>query len=256
MKIIYSSLIALLFVLSSFSLEAQNGFLLGVDGSYNIYSIVYQNNYGQKMMDYKQAEYQFIYGVHVGYKFNHRHQLRIGIQSYKGGQSYADTFTGRRYEKSVSFSYLGIPIIYRFTTGAEENDNNGIKFFVDIGPMISFLREGSLSHVIDKQSVSFNNFYLSGGNNPTAEFIREQALTEQEASDATTFFNSTDILARLGFGMQAYLSEHFMLSLGLNGVISISDINKKEWRIPNDDGAYNASRNSNAGVNISLSYLF
>lgn len=237
------------------SLNAQSGIFIGVDGAYDIYTIANQNNYGQKELDYQDPEYQFMYGAHLGYKFNHTHQLRIGVISYRGGQSYEDNFNSHNYVKTVNLNYIGIPLTYRFTTGASENDNEGVKFYMEAGPMFSFLTDGELDHNLDGEHATFRTFYVtSGGNNPHAGDLPD--INDEEAADPSTFYKSSDILAVGGLGIQAFLGSRIMLSVGINAAISLSDINNEKWQIDNNDGVYELSRNTHGGLDVSLSYLF
>lgn len=247
------------FLIITMSLKAQtSGFLIGIDASYNLNSIINQNNLGQNLMDYdkfEMAQLRVMPGAHVGYKFDHRHQVRVGFMYFKGGQDYKDNYSFGKLRKTVEFSQLAIPITYRFTTGHNVSDNSGIKFYVDAGPMFSFMQNGDIQYQVNDGNSDFISFYTIGGN-ANAQFLRDQKLSDKEASDPATFYETTDVLAHLGLGIQAYLGQHIMLSFGVNGMISFADINKEEWRIDNVDGEYLPSRNTGAGFSLSLSYLF
>lgn len=256
MRLIKITFIALSFIFAGSYAQAQGGFFIGLEGDYLINSIMYQNNLGQLRLDYEKPEFQIAYGAHIGYKFNHRHSLKLGVFSYGGGQSYEDGFSFGRLNKTIVTDHIGIPLTYRLTTGKEDNDRHGFKFYIEAGPMLSFLTSGSISYAHNGAPTDFFTYHTIGGRNKNTQFIQDQNLTEAEQHDAKTFYNDTDILASGGLGIQYYITEDIVVSLGVTGGISLMDVNKELWRVNNADGEYLPARFDYAGVNLSLSYIF
>lgn len=247
-------LILSLVVLTTFCLQAQSRFYVGANASYNMHIIVNQNNYGQKEMDYKDPQLAAYFGGQVGMRFNPNHAVSLGLMSMKLGQDYEDGFNNAGYEKDLQFNYIGIPILYTFTSGDERNQYEGAKFFLEVGPQINLLRSGTVT--LDRNgSDDFLDFYTKGYKNPHVAKLKEYAAN-RDVNDVKEMFSGSDIMARFGFGVSTIFAESLQLTVALRGGISITDINAEDWKLENNDGVYEASRNAYAGLELRLNYLF
>lgn len=256
MRLLRITCISLSFIFLAHFANAQSGIFIGADANYLINSIVNQNNLGQLLLDYEKPELQFAFGGHIGYKLDHRNAFKIGVIAYKGGQAYEDGFSFGRLNKTILTKHIGIPVAYRLTTGRQERDGEGAKFYFEVGPMFSIMTGGEISYARNKNEIDFLEYYTIGGRNPNTAELTQRNISKEESQDPATFIKGFDIMGYANIGVQGYITKHIMFNLGVTGVISAGDINNKEWHLNNADGEYNASRHAYAGFNLGLSYLF
>lgn len=238
-------------------LFSQDGVFIGIDGSYNYVSIINQNNYGIKKMNNTddKKDYEIFLGVHLGYKFNFRHQLRLQYLNYSINQDQDLQYSHNQYYKFTRLNYNGVALIYRYTTGAYQMDNEGFKFYLEAGPMYSFLNDGILTHIKNGLEADFQEFYIEAQDNPNQEVLSEREIDNPDLKNPATFYKPTDILAYAGLGMQLFLGNRAFLSLGLHGAYSLLDINAENWQLNNSEGDYLKSGNMYLGLDLSLSFF-
>jgi hypothetical protein len=90
-------------------------------------------------------------------------------------------------------------------------------------------------------------FVLEGGN-PNQALLEELGSPE---SDAEFFIKWGGTFIGAG-GCKLYFSPNMYLSAELRGGIGITDMNARQWRLPNNDGIYGASRNAFLGLHVGV----
>jgi len=251
----------------SLSVESmgQGGFFAGIHASGNATIVANQQNYGQKEMDYDGVTFHPSFGIQLGYDLNGAHLLSIGAGIQKGGQKYKDGYgNGDQLRKEIKLDYISVPVTYTHVFGGAKDPNNGTKFFISVGPQFSLLQKSTVTHEVNGQDATLSNFanHVAGGGAPYQfNSVELAALTTNgDPADDKDLFQSMDVQAFLGIGIQSYLSEYLFLTLELRGGGSITDINADEWQLDGyKDGKrqeYEASRNVFGGLRIGLNYKF
>ena len=214
--------------------------VIGAKTGFGNISILNQNNYGQREMDYGP-----IYGISGGISFS----AQIGLSNYllieglwrQGGQDYEDQFSGATFAKQLDFELIEIPILFQHFFGSSNNEEDRITelptgFYFLAGLSASFLQKAEFAHQIDGSDVDFATFYLQGGN---AHQTQIQASAETKGRD---LYGSVSAGVVGGFGYQTKLSEKVLFLIELRGGVSVTDINAEEWRLANKENKYDASR--------------
>lgn len=267
LSLILYTLLSVCFIFTG-TLSAQDGkFFVGIEGAYNAHVIANQQNYGQRELDYDGVTYKPAYGVKVGYNFNGRSVVSIGAGFIQGGQKYFDDDYGNGDElkRTVQLKYLSIPITYRQIFSNTDNIYHGTKMYVEAGAQINLLQSAAVTHIVNGNDVTLLEFatYDTGDGpftNPHESVIKENVEADGEPEEDADLFEDTDIRGFIGLGVVIYLSENFSLDIGLQGGISVTDINDDDWRLKGlHAGAlheYEPSRNAFGGLNVGLKYLF
>ncbi len=239
--------------------SAQQGFDLGVSGTFENTYIWRQNNYGtlavfanpvirQSEMAYK-ATWGGQGGLEVGYNFTKNWGLKLGIEYCSTGQGYEDKYDGpavlpdttigspstrvdvKRY---LRLGYVVFPLLAKYTN----NKNRVAKFFVALGPQFGFR-----TYAFEQVKIA-NITYLPDSLNYTAN----------------QRFQSFDAGLTLQFGADFYATDHLYFEVGLTGYVGLFDINgealqKLGWYDKNHV-AYQQSHNTDAGLMVGMHYIF
>ena len=265
MKLLSTISISAIALFMAVESKAQGGFFVGLNASGNATIVANQQNYGQKEMDFDGVTFHPSFGLEVGYDLNGANLLSIGAGIQQGGQKYKDGYgNGDQLRKEIKLNYINIPVTFTHVFGGAKDPNNGTKFFVSLGPQFSLLQKAEISHTVNTKDVTLTSFanHVAGGGDPYQ--FNSQALasltTNGEPADDKDLFQSVDVQAFLGLGIQSYLSENLFLTFELRGGGSITDINADEWQLDGyKDGKrqdYEASRNVFGGLRIGLNYQF
>lgn len=251
--------------LAALNAQAQGGLFLGVNASGNATIVANQMNYGQKEMDYDAVTFHPTFGAELGYDFNGGNLLSVGALLQKGGQKYKDGYSnGDQLRKEIKLDYLTVPVTFTHVVGGAKDPNNGTKFFISLGPQFALLQKAEVTHRVNNQDVTLEQFanHIAGGGAPYNfnSAAIAQLTTNGEPADDKDLFQSLDIQAFIGLGIQSYLSESFFLTLELRAGGSITDINADAWQLDGyKDGqrqTYEASRNVFGGLRVGLNYKF
>lgn len=241
---------------------AQNGFDLGVSGTFMNTYIWRQNNYGtlavfanpvirQSEMAYK-ATWGGQGGLEIGYNFitNRPYNIgfKIGIEYLSTGQGYEDRYDGpatlpdtvigspstrvdvKRY---VRLGYVVFPLLVKYIN----NKNRVAHFFAALGPQF-----GIRTYAFESVKIA-NIPYLPDSLNFTAN----------------QRFQTFDAGLTLQFGVDLYATNHLYFEVGLTGYLGLFDINGKVlqqlgWYDKNHV-SYQQSHNTDAGLLVGLHYI-
>lgn len=238
--------------------SAQGNFFAGISGSINGTGVTYQNNYGQKKMNYDGLNFSPFYGAFVGIAFDTKNQVIAEVVKTSYQVKYKDNLNGGIYQKSLKFEYTSIPLLYRRMLG---NDEKNQQFFFTVGPQISFLNSASINQQINSSDVSFTTF-VANANNPEATAGVAAALTKigKTQPTANDLFNKTAFDGILGFGMLFYVSNSVQISAELRGGYSFSDLNQSDWHVKgyekNEVVDYKTSHPYFGGLRVGIQYTF
>ena len=238
---------------------AQQGFDLGLSGTFMNTYIWRQNNYGT-LAPYKEAgisQSELAYkptwggagGIEAGYNFTKNWGVKLALQYCTTGQDYEDAFDGPvdlpqgtigtpasrvDVKRTVRLGYVTIPVLAKFTT----NKGHVAKFFATLGPQFG-IRTAAYEQVVIAGYV-----YLPDSLN----------------FPANQKFQSYDVGLNLQFGTDLYVTNHLYFEVGLSGYIGITDINgevlqKLGWYDKNHV-SYQQSHNTTAGLLVGAHYIF
>lgn len=233
--------------------EAQyNQNLLGLKAGYGTVSILNQNNYGQREMDYGP-----IFDLTAGAFFS----TQIGLSNHlvlealwkKTGQDYEDIFSGSTFAKQIDIQLIEVPIFIKHFFGSANNEEDRLTeqptgFYFLAGLSGSLILSVQYAHQINESPVDFKTFYLQGGNMHSAQI---EANSNVEASD---LYKPFSVGFAAGFGYQKKLSEKVCLLIELRGGASLSDINEIDWRLSNKELKYDASRHGYLTLSAGLGF--
>jgi len=226
----------------------------GIKGGVHLKIIANQNNYGQVEMAYKAAA-GLAAGAFLQYNLNSGSSILAEGVYQQQGQKYSDTFKKMSIDKTVSLNYLAIPVIYRHmlgpNSGAYEAAANFTKpkWYVEGGIQPAILLSAEATWSINNQPTDFLSFITEGGN-PNQDQIEMNGMPESTAD----LFQNFDVVAVVGAGFQQELQNNIRWYAELRGGVGLLDINAEEWRLPNKEGIYQASRNAFVGIQVGLAF--
>jgi hypothetical protein len=241
------------------SVYGQSSFYGGAHGSYQSSAIITQQNYGQRdqAVDYK---FSFAYGVTVGMDFNNQHLIQIDPTFQSLGMNYIESPATQNLERDVEMNYLLIPLTYRYVVNGGNNGlNKGTRFLIGGGPYVGILTGANIATRLNGNDVEHYTYLVhrTPGSNQNRNLARlNELIPDGTSPDFKSLYNSIDFGAVVNLGVQSFLTEQLKLTIELRTGISLSDINSEDWKLPNYDGNYEASRNLFAGINVGLAFYF
>ena len=245
-------------VLMGMFLSGQQGFDLGVSGSFNTIFILKQNNYGtlapfaNSIVRSSEMAYKPTWGGNsglcLGYKITKNWGIQAEVQYATAGQKYEDNFEGPatipegtfgstservNVTRVVKLSYVQIPLMVKFTAGSDK-----YKFFAALGPQIG-IRTSAYEQVKIAGYV-----YLPDSLN----FTPGQK------------FQTIDVGFALQAGVQIYATPHLYFDLGISAYEGITDINGKVLKTlgwyDKNHLSYQKSYNFRGGIMVGIHYVF
>lgn len=246
--------IILLFTTTGF---AQQGFHLGLSGTFNSTWILNQNNYGtlapfrDPVVRGSEMAYKYTWGGNfggvVGHNFTEHWGIQAEVQFNITGQKYDDNFSGPatipegsfgapgtrvNVKRSISLGYIQIPLMGKYISGGKK-----VKFFACLGPQIG-LRTGA------KETVKIADYTY---------------LPDSLAFSPSEKFKTFDVGITAQAGVEIYASRNVYFDIGLSSYLGLLDINGKvlktlDWYSKNDV-SYQSSRNFRAGLMAGVHFL-
>ncbi|MBK7427354.1 MAG: outer membrane beta-barrel protein [Saprospiraceae bacterium] len=234
--------------------SAQNKMYAGVNASLAAPVIINQNNYGQRELPY-DVFLTGNFGVQFGFETSLNSAIQIEINYTNSGQSYAGSYSGGSLKKDVRLQYLHVPVWYKFNFKKDTTAlRSGSKWYGAAGLFAGFLLNADMTLSTGNSETDFYSFsFKDNPNVNTADLNR--LLPQGGNPDYKEVFNSFDFGVGLALGVDFYLSPKTKLNLELRGLMGVPDINAEEWRLPNRDNEYGASRTFNAGINIGFNFF-
>jgi hypothetical protein len=184
-------LLTMALVLSVVATQAQN-FRLGVGGGINNTWLANTNVSDQG----DELDFAVTFGGSFGleglYNFTEKAGVSIGFLYSGHNQKYEGEFLGEDFETKVKMRYLDIPLLFRVTS------TSGTYF--EVGPQFGFLMKAE---------------------------EEAEILGETETEDTKDQFNSSNVAAIIGFGVDIDASENIIISVGLRLGYGFSDVTKE-----------------------------
>lgn len=225
---------------------------IGIKGAGQIIGIANQNNYGQNEMRYN-LPFGLAAGISAQYSLTERGALLAEVNYQEQGQFYSDVFRAMKFVKLVEMQYITAPIAYKHYIGDLNIGYSGIgnigapQWYVMGGLQFGYLLDSDITWEINNQPVDFFSFVTQGGNANTDDIL-ESGIPE----DDKAFYRTFDLVFIAAGGFHMSLSEALVLSTEVRGGIGLTDINAEEWRLPNREGKYGASRTTFLGLHVGL----
>lgn len=245
---------------------AQQGFNIGLAGTFNATFIWRQDNYGtlapftaaNGLIARSEMNYKLTWGGNggfvLGYNFNMKSPkvsagIEAELQYAETGQDYEDNFEGPavipegtfgstatrvNVQRTLKLGYLQIPLMAKITV-----HSGGIAtFFLSAGPQLGF------------RTAAYEQVKIAG-------YVY---LPDSIKFTSAQKFQTFDAGITLKFGAQIYATNHLFFQLGIVGYEGITDINGKVlqqlgWYDKNHV-SYQKSHNATAGLELSIHYLF
>src|SRR5688572_179494 len=186
------ALMTIAIVLAAFATQAQSTFRLGLGGGINTTWLANTNISDRG----DELDFAVTFGGSVGlegiYSFSENAGISLGFLYSGQNQKYTGEFGDEEFETKVRMRYLDIPLLLRLTS------SSGTYF--EIGPQFGFLMSAE----------------------EEAEF-----LGESETADTKEHFNSTNVAAVLGFGVDIDVTESVIITTGLRLGYGFSDVTKE-----------------------------
>ena len=244
--------VILTFTLCSFSsMMAQTSFYIGPQTMIHSRSVINQNNYGQRGLEYV-FDTRLSYGAALGIDFNNRHIIQLEANIMQMGQAYEGAFDAFNMQKDLSLNYLQLPLTYRFVTGSKDKEaKKGTHMTLIIGGYYAMLQSAEMDLNIDGSNSTFYDFVTHQIDNRNFIGLNNN-LPNRGNPNYEDLFTSQDLGALVGFGVQSFLTKFLKVTLEAKGGVSLRDINNPNWRFLNRGGDYNASRNLFGGISLGL----
>ncbi len=214
----------------------QSGFNLGVDAAINGTFIIHQQTYGlSRLMQYSPS-IKFAAGILAGYNFNESEGVVIGFGYCGGGQNYHDFLDAVTYTKSVSMTYLQVPIMFKYIFSDETTQPYAMGG-IQVGSLQS-------SSVVINDSTRYANTLPH----------------KQGSASSTNFFQSNDLGFRLELGDDFLIADNVFLNAGIQAYYGLPDINNPDLRhsftFHANTYPYKKSSNFITGIVIGIHYMF
>ena len=241
-------IILLIFLISTFHVQSQEGFAIGGNIGINTTWILNQNAFelfNVTCTDPGLWGSEPDYKITIGYSAGATATYRSGdfwgfmaeVNYSKAGQNYKDGFTTTLcpdhsdFERKFSLHYLQVPLMAKFTP----THRRDVKWYVIVGPQVGVL-------LAAKETVS-----LSGVEQSESLF-----------TPAKQKVKTLDLDIVVGTGADIFLTDNIYINVGFKTYFGLIDINGKSVQnfISANDGKYLASRNFNAGVHVGVHYYF
>jgi hypothetical protein len=228
----------LLMVAATGNVSAQKGLSVGVGVNYNGIFILNQNAYGMEELDYKPTT-AFAGNLGLGYNFFNWLGVKMEIGYTPMGQKYYDNKDNPVITRDIKLTYITLPLMLRFSVGGKM-----LRFYAAAGPQFAFLTSAKQDYL--KNGLPLSKFY----NNEIHDSI------DVSKHDIKNRYQSMDIMARLDFGLDIIIVNHFGINFGISSAYGLTDINASDWRLMNGKGEYKASHNFYAGLSLGFRYCF
>jgi opacity protein-like surface antigen len=242
------ALLTVVVILAALSVQAQS-FRIGVSGGVYSTWLMNKNVFDQDDRLDIASSFGGRFGIDAIYAFNDKAGLSVGFNFISGhNQKYTGEDKNYDYDYKTKLRYLDVPILFRLTS-------SGGTYF-EIGPQIGLLMSAEEDY---ENSISPSSNY-SG----------------QNVKDG---FNSTNIAALIGFGVDIDVTENLYITTGIRLGYGFTDVTKEfsidddlDVELPNenadylttisahidDDQQFNYEKTSRVfgGLHIGVSYKF
>ena len=264
-----------------FAAKAQTGPYVGIVSGYNSTWVLDKNLFDDPNYDSRTTWNSAPFGAVVGYKLNPSSSFQVEVFKNNMGAEFdikgSNVFGGETKtvgEKRIELRYLSVPVLYKLTTGDK------VRFNFHFGPQFNFLQQGSEVNQMNERAVLRANLSstdltaaditLYGGAPATSldveipnKSVVLDAGTYNRPDNATYVesekenFNSTDIGAAIGLGLEADIVGNLYFSANLRLYYGFKDIRSDKWvEMEESRGYYDSRNNVTGGVQVGLHYRF
>jgi len=230
--------------------DRRNYKYVGIVGLGDIHWMQNMNAYGSEDIKGKLT-WGYQYGAKFGWDVHNKHKFEIGILKMKAGQRRAGDIGSIPFEEILDMNYYVVPVMYKFVLGdVSQFFRNDFQMYVGTGLRFGYLSGVASSYKIDEKDVDFYAFHTIN-NDRLNEIISNPNVT-----DGSELFKPWDVMWQGFVGATYFFMDYIAVELGVEGGVSVLDINKPEWQIKDQSGSYSPSRNAYIGLNLSLVYYF
>ncbi len=234
--------IALLLFTLSFSVFSQSKGFVGLQTGVYTFTTTYQNAMGQRLMDYDFA-FNAGYGLIGGYSIDDVHTIRGMFGITPGGSRRVGG--GLLYDNRIEYTSFNAEYIHTpdWFTG-----NTKIYFGGGFG--VYSARQLNTTYFIQGKQVDFFNYMEYNSPNPHRDFFVDQVEKNSGVIPDGDFFKRYDVRFSSLIGIKTQINERFALNLEMVSMLSLMDVNAKEWRLERRNGDYKRSRNLIGGIQL------
>ncbi len=230
----------------------QAGIGVGVRTGFQAVAIFPEASYGQRKMDFKIPVRPTI-GVASTFWISQRSAFSIDLLFQRMGTRQESTAKRRMFYKDLRLDYIVIPVMYRLTlnsvsgTFAQAARNREPRWYLAGGFQPGFLAGANNTYEVNGNRTDFVSFITEGGN-PNFDQIEQNGTPESDED----LYQTLDLSLVGAAGVELYIQQGLRVLIEIRGGLSLTDINAKAWRLPDDNGNYYASRNMFLGVNMAV----
>ena len=213
------------------SAQDENTSYLSANAGLNSIWIMNQNMYGNQELDYATK-----LGIAGEVKYNmylSKTGYSIGLGMLNLGQNYSGAMSDGDATRKVNLTYIEMPVMWMvgFVPLRERK-------WVMFGPQFMFL-------------LSANQTFTRSGGNP----LPFPQYMQTGTSDITKRFNPMDVMLAVELPQVisfSSLNQRVKWFFSVKAAYGLTDMNRKEYRIPNSTSVYKASHNFYFGVNLGV----
>lgn len=200
-------------------------------GGLNSNWIIFQNAYGNPETEYSTT-FGLTGGLGVSYFFTDTWGFNGSLLTTKMGQNYNGIQSGGEADRRVKLTYLELPLLF-MKRGPYSPNPTWVSFGPDIFILLRANQEYSRKGGTD---LPFPDYMVSGN-------IRERYKP---------FDIGLQFAVNKMYHMQA--SDKLIFLVSFNSALGLTDINDKDWQIPQRDGTYKGSHNFYIGMKVGLMF--
>ncbi|MFA5973978.1 MAG: outer membrane beta-barrel protein [Lentimicrobiaceae bacterium] len=233
MKNSFLSLITIFLLLNFATVQAQQSHSYWIHGVAGLSSnwIINQNAYGNPEMDYSTTLGLSAEGG-LNYFLTDRLGLEGSIMMINLGQNYAGLQAGGNAERKIKLTYFDVPISFMINIPYTH-----FPTWLSFGPDFMVLLN---AHQEYKR--------VGGSLLPFPDRMATGNINDR--------YNQTDVAVHFALNKMFPVnnSSQVMILLSVNSAFGLTDINSKEWQIPNSQGDYGSAHNFYFGIKAGVMY--
>jgi hypothetical protein len=233
-KIIQLSLV-ILFICYSYSVLAQESKSLWLDAKagLNASFILNQNAYGNGELDYATT-FGFAAGPGVNYFITDNWGLSTSLVWAKIGQNYSGRQSGGDATRKVKLNYIEMPLL-----AMRRIEGTKVPTWIAFGPELLFL-------------TGAKQVYHREDGNP----LPNESAMHEGNTRISNHFKPVDLALDISLSKlyDVYENSKLRLLVSANMAIGLTDMNSKDWQIPNLKNKYAGSHNFYIGIKVGLMY--
>lgn len=193
--------------------------------------IMNQNAYGNPEFEYSTA-FGLSGGLGATYFYKRHWGFNGSLLVSKLGQSYSGVQAGGDADRKISLTYLEMPVLMM-----KEIPGMPYPTWISFGPDVLFL-------------LNANQEYTREGGNPISN---PEGMASGNVKER---YKQVDVAINFSVN-RMYNLDYFrkmMFLFSINTAVGLTDINSKEWQIPNTHDVYGGSHNFYIGIKVGLMF--